>query len=247
MSISKNVFGLALGTILLAGAQTVCPVSVAMAASDDATEEVLFKIHDISPVKNRDGEVVACDFHTTFYNRSPNEINEAVVNLVWKDTSLENVINEEKNEDAQKRNRNANRAYSETERRTSTEVSTQVEISGLKSYKQVTLDNRINTDRCFMLLQQVDFSVKSCSAKGVTAAGRSNARRNNAISPCARMFKFVSPESEQYYLDFKEITLDEEKSKDEAQKREKMSQTDSVYAKTIEALNSANNALSVIK
>lgn len=245
MSISKNVFGLALGTMLLTGVQTVWAASSAVAADENTTEEVLFKIHDISPVKNREGEVVACDFRATFYNRSPYDIASANIDFVWKDKSLENVIEDEKKENAQKNNRNVNRAYSETERRTSTDVSTYMEIQNLKSYKQITLDGRVNTDRCFMLLQQVDFSVKNCSAKGESSA-RSSARRSNN-NPCGRIFKFVSPEDAQYYMDFKEITLDEEKSKEEAQKQEKKTQTDGVYSNTVDTLNSASAIISGIK
>lgn len=45
-----------------------------------------------------------------------------------------------------------------------------IEVPAIKPYKQVTVNNRINTDRCFLLIEKVDFSVKSCSAEGL--AGR---------------------------------------------------------------------------
>lgn len=248
MSISKNVFGLALGTMLITGAQTVWAAAPAAApSSEDATEEVLFKIHDISPVKNREGEVIACDYHATFYNRSPYEINEASLGFEWKDKSLENVINDEKNDDAQKKNRNMNRAYSETERRTSKNVTTDIELSGLKPYRQTTISGRVNSDRCFLLLQEVEFSVRSCSAKGGAAESRNSARRAGRDNPCSRMFKFVSPEDAQYYLNFKEITIDEEKSREEAQKKEKREQTNDVYSKTVDTLNSASSIIGGIK
>lgn len=102
MSISKKVFGLALGAVLAtnvgsASAQQAAP------ADDDKAEELLFKIHDITPVENREGEVIACDFNTTFYNRSGYNLKEAMLDFTWKDTSLEDVIKQEKEEDAENR------------------------------------------------------------------------------------------------------------------------------------------------
>ena len=95
MSISKNVFGLALGALLVTGAETSLAASAPATGSNTTEEEVLFKIHDISPVKNSDGEVIACDFNATFYNRSPYEVSDAVVSLTWNDQSLENIIKSE--------------------------------------------------------------------------------------------------------------------------------------------------------
>lgn len=243
MSISKKVFGLALGAVLATNVGSVS-AQQAVPADDDKAEELLFKIHDITPVENREGEVIACDFNTTFYNRSGYNLKEATLDFTWKDTSLEGVIKKEKEEEAEKQNRNANRAYSETERRTSKDVNIMIEVPAIKPYKQVTVNNRINTDRCFLLIEKVDFSVKSCSAEGLSG-GRS-ARGSNR-SPCSRLFKYVSPEDAQYYLNFKEITPDEENSREEAKKQESKNEVAGTYAKTIDALNSASSIISGIK
>ena len=56
-------------------------INVAAAASD----AILFKIHDVVPVKNADGNVVSCDVGATFYNRTEKEINNASLNLIWAD------------------------------------------------------------------------------------------------------------------------------------------------------------------
>ena len=248
MSISKNVFGLALGTMLLTGAETSLAATPAAPVTDEnATEEVLFKIHDITPIKNSDGEVIACDFNTTFYNRSPYEVTDASLDFTWSDEALENIINEEKVSDANKKNRNVNRAYSETERRTSKNVSTVVELSGLKSYNQVTVSSRVNTDRCFLLVGNIDFTVKSCSASGGNSSSKNSARRASRESPCAKMFKFVAPSDAQYHLAFKEISLDEEKKREEAKKMERQEEISDTYAKTVDALNVASGILGGIK
>ncbi len=246
MSISKKVFSLALGAVLTANIGSAAAQQAVSAADEDKTEELLFKIHDITPVQNREGEVIACDFNTTFYNRSAYNLKEAMLDFTWKDASLESVINAEKDEDAEKKNRNRNRAYSETERRTSKDVNTMIEVPALKPYKQVTVNNRINTDRCFLLIEKVDFEVKSCTAEGLASGGRS-ARRASQESPCGRLFKYVSPEDAQYYLDFKEITPDELNSREEAKKQESKNEAAGVYSKTIDAMNSAGSIIGGIK
>lgn len=253
MSISKNVFGLALGTLLIAGIcpawaqRNSAPAVPAAAADDDEPSEILFKIHSIEPVKNSDGEVIACDFDTTLYNRSTYELEEASLEFVWKDQSIEEVIAEEKKEDERNKERRRGRAYSETERRTSDEVSVTIDVPEIKPYRQITVNNRVNTDRCFLLIENVDYTVNNCSAQGLARGGRSTRGRGNSGAPCAKLFKFVSPEDEQYYLEFKEITPDEEKAEAEAAKQATQKQTEDIYTKAVNALNSAGSIISGIK
>ena len=53
MSISKKVFGLALGAVLATNVGSVS-AQQAVPADDDKAEELLFKFHDITPVENRE-------------------------------------------------------------------------------------------------------------------------------------------------------------------------------------------------
>lgn len=249
MRISTKVFSLALGAVLAANISPAWAQKAGAAANaaddEEKQEEILFKIHDIVPVQNREGEVIACDFSTTVYNRSTYNLREAVLDFTWKDTSLEEVIKAEKEEDAEK-NRNSGRAYSETERRTSQEINAQVEVPSLKPYRQVTLSSRVNSDRCFLLIQNVEFNVQNCSAEGLAAGGRGT-RRGGGNNNCTKLFKFVSPESAQYYMDFKEITPDEEKAKEDAAKQASKNETVDIYTKTVNSLNSASSIISGIK
>ena len=64
---------------------------------DEAQPAVLFKIHDVKPIRNRDGNVTDCEFNATFYNRSNNNVNKIVLNLTWQDKAIANVIDFEKN------------------------------------------------------------------------------------------------------------------------------------------------------
>ena len=236
MSISKKVFTTALA-LLVAN-------SISSARAEDATEKdnaVLFKIHDIVPIKNSEGDVVACDFNTTFFNRSPILIKEATLELSWQDKSLGEVIENEKKQDAAQNRRT--RGYSKTERNNDQIVKVSLDVPSLKSYKQATVQTRVNTDRCFLLIEKAEFNLRTCSADG---AGSSN-RGRGGNSECSRMFQFVSPEDAQYYMEFKPVTVDEEKAQLENQKLEAKSELDGIYTSTVETLGNAGSVISGIK
>ncbi len=63
---------------------------------DESQPAVLFKVHDIKPLKNRDGKITNCEFNITFFNRSNKNVDNATVNLTWKDEAIGNVIEDEK-------------------------------------------------------------------------------------------------------------------------------------------------------
>ena len=63
---------------------------------DESQPAVLFKVHDIKPLKNRDGKITNCEFNITFFNRSNKNVDNATVNLTWKDEAIGHVIEDEK-------------------------------------------------------------------------------------------------------------------------------------------------------
>lgn len=236
MSISKKVFTTALALLVA--------TSISSARAEDAAQKdsaVLFKIHDIVPIKNSEGDVVACDFNTTFFNRSPILIKEATLELSWQDKTLGEVIDNEKKQDAAKNRRS--RGYSRTERNTDQNVRVTVDVPSLKSYKQATVQTRVNTDRCFLLIEKVDFNLRTCTADTASAS----ARRRGGNSECNRMFRFVSPEDEQYYVEFKPVTIEEEKTQQENERLEGKSELDGLYTNTVETLGNAGSVISGIK
>ena len=242
MNINKKILGLA--TVILATAN----ISAAAAAngSADKGDAVLFKIHDIVPVKNTEGEVIGCDYNATFFNRSNFTIRSASVDLKWKDKTIEDVIDQEKKDDAINNKRDINRARSATERLVDKTINSVVDVPTIKPAKQVTVKSRVNTDRCFLLMENVNFQVKSCNAdsqqgKSVSGGG---VRNGNA---CSRMFSYVSPDDPQYYLEFKVVTVEDEKAKNEAQINKQTSKVGDMYDKTVKAIEATNSIVSGIK
>lgn len=218
-----------------------------VSATDPIKEQaVLFKIHDIVPFKNGDGEVVGCDYKTTFYNRSDVVIGSATLNLEWKDQAIDEVIDQEKKEDAKKNEKPAGRASSTTERLTDKTVTALVDVPSINPLRQAVVQSRVNTDRCFLLIDDPKFEVKNCSSGAVKTAGnRGNGSRSDV--GCAKLFHFVSAEDPQYYLEFKAITADQEKEEKEAKQIKEKSETDGLYEKTLKSIEMTDAVISTIK
>ena len=238
MDISKMFFGVSAFLAVLAGG-----VSVQASEADTSSREaILFKIHDITPVKNSEGEVVSCGYKATFYNRSSVNLSGAVIDLEWHDTAIADIVNQEKKEDAKENNRNINRARSATERVTDKDVTTSLEVPAVAPSTQVEVKSSVNTDRCFLLIEDVDYKVKSCNSSGVASQGN----RGENIS-CSGMFIYVSPKDAQYYLEFKAMSVAEQKSAEESEIDKKKKQNEETYRKTLTALDAASNIMSAIK
>lgn len=212
---------------------------VAVPSAFAADDLVLFKIHDVTPVKNDDGLVTSCSFGATFYNRSPYTLKSVRLNLSWEDESIANSIAREKNENVRKNNRKS----SETENRTSTVVSTAVNLYNLAPKTQKTLRAKVDSDRCFLLLNDVQYDASDCS---ITAAeGTENPYMGN--EKCTSFFEFVSTENPEYYREFKAISYSEEKANDSAGRSKDRSEINRLYDETMEEFNNVKTALSGIK
>lgn len=224
-----SVFGmLMVGCVFCASAQT----------TDSA---VLFKIHDVQPVKNSEGLTVACDFNATVYNRSDKDITSAALLLTWVDTTVNNIIDDEKKEDAKLNMRPVERAYSQTQASSSAEVSTSLDIPNLKPYKQVSLRSRLQSDRCFILMEDVKVEVKKCQL-----ASEENSRGSSGGN-CDGLFRFVSPQNPEYYKEFKPISYDEEKSQAETKRNQDRRDINVQYDVTIAEMEKTSKVLEGIK
>lgn len=203
---------------------------------------VLFKIHDIVPVKNSEGEVTSCDYNVTFYNRSSVNVDGAIMELEWDDTAVSEVIEQEKKTDAAENDGNMNRARSATERTTNKKLTTSIEVPAIAPSAQAVVPSTVNTDRCFLLIEDVNFKVKNCRSSSENATnGRSGG------GSCDALFMFVSPQDAQYYLEFKAVPVAEQKQANENEFDRKKKKIDEKYRKTVGSIDGINTVLSGIK
>jgi hypothetical protein len=175
------------------------------AAPTDTKEtfgEIIFKIHDVVPEKDADGKVVYCNVGATFFNRTIADASNVSLELKWNDNVIGDIIDIEDREEKESKRTNTKepRARYSTSSFTSRDVTTLLKLPPIKRNQQITLRAKIDTDRCFILLEDMDINVVNCGTLvDSTAKGA-----------CNKYFQYISPKVGEYYKDFKEISWKEE-------------------------------------
>ncbi len=192
------------------GLSTALISGVSMAADNKDNEAdkgfVLFKIHDIVPEKNVNGKVLYCNVGATFFNRTKEDISNAALTLSWSDDVIGDAIDQEERDDKEMRRTDpkAPRSRYSTAGFTGKLVNTSLKLPPLKAGQQVSLKTKVDTDRCFLLLNDMDVTVNNCGTAGM------NERRSRNSSGCDNLFSYVSPKMPEYYTEFKETSYDEQ-------------------------------------
>ena len=204
-------------------------------------EKVTYKIHDVSPVKE-DNEVTACNFSVTFYNRTPQIVSDLSLDFSWLDEIVEEKIKEEKKEpvlnDAGKESGYSGK--SKTEQYTSKKISTNLSVPPLPPAKQISLKATIKTDRCFLLLDKPILKVNSCKY-----GAEKNVDRTAGV--CNNIFAFISPESGEYYTEFKPITYDEQKKEMEEKQKSEQNELDTLYNNAVASVKRISQTLDTMQ
>lgn len=195
------------------GISTVLVAAGAYAADDKnaAAGEVLFKIHDVVPEKDANGKVLYCNVGATFFNRTKMDIANASLTLKWSDDVIGEVIDQEERADKEQKRLNpkAERSRYSTSGFTSKTINTSLKLPPMKSNQQVSLKTKVDTNRCFLLLNDMDITVNNCGT----------ASMNDKISRqgCGNLFRYVSPKMAEYYMEFKEISPEEQMAIEDAE------------------------------
>lgn len=180
-------------------------------SSSDVNDVVLFKIHDVFPEKDASGKVLYCNAGATFFNRTKADIANASLTLKWTDDVIGETIDQEDRAEREQRRSNskAPKARYSTSDFTKKEVLLPIKLPPLKVNQQVSLKTKVDTDRCFLLLNDMDVSINNCGTAGVNDK---SSRRG-----CDNMFRYVSPKMADYYTEFKEVSQDELISMEDAE------------------------------
>ena len=196
----NKIFNLCLALGLFFGATDV----IAAPSSDtkEAFGEVIFKIHDVVPEKDADGNVVYCNIGATFYNRTKSDASNVSVELTWNDNVIGDIIDIEDREEKESRRANLkeNRPRYSTSSFTSRKVNTLLKLPPIKMNQQITLKAKVDTNRCFILLEDMDVDVINCGTLV----------ESSSKGTCNKYFQYISPKSGEYYKDFKEISWEDQ-------------------------------------
>ena len=210
-------------------------VNVATAASD----AILFKIHDVVPVKNADGNVISCDVGATFYNRTANEVSNVALDLIWADEVVADAINQEERNAREAKRQNRRTARYNTATYNSRNVTMSLRLPPMKPYQQVTLKSKIATDRCFLLLNDMEIDVTNCGT-----AGEGKAISGRVNTNCSNLFRYISPKNAEYYSEFKQISPEEQSAQEQSESDQQKQEINNLYKETIGSIASLSQRMS---
>ncbi len=211
-----------------------------MALAQYNKQEVIYKIHDISPVKE-DGKVVSCDYSITFYNRSSTMLSNLSIELQWLDEVIDTQIKKEKQEKYvdKKTKISGYTGKSKTEEYTTKSIISSFAVPPLAPSKQISLKRNIQTDRCFLLMQKPTLKVTSCLYSGQ--------KSENSAGVCQDMMRLITPADGDYFTEFKPISYDIEKKQIEEENAKEKKEMDKIYNDALNSINAVTEALRNMK
>jgi len=228
-------FGLTLSVAAL-----ICmPASAAENANQNAKPEtskagaVLFRIENIKPVANDEGLTYKCDYILTVYNRMEKEVKEANLDFSWVDNIAEKYTVQD------------GKIETKTDKKAETIVSTKVQIKNVPAHRQKSFEQSLETDKCFLLLDNLTYKVENC-----VTAGNQTAMKDSKIvgsGDCAGNFNYVDSQNPEYYSEFKDTPDNVIEEQVEQQREENMQQINSIYDKAVKSLNETNETLQKIE
>lgn len=208
---------------------------------------ILYKIHDIRPIKNHEAQVVACEFDATFFNRTDLNMSTISLEVSWKDDVIESTIDLEKKEEIKNSETDNNfsrrRGMSKTESLTSRNIGTSLSLPPLASQKQIVVTGRVDTDRCFLLIEDVNLNVKSCKLSAVNK----DAKVDTKDTDCKDLFKYISSMNPEYYTEFKSASYQEQQREEMQEKQKEKNELNSMYNKTVSSFNRVTEMLGSMK
>jgi len=211
---------------------------------------ILFKIHDVTPVKNAEDVVTTCQYVVTFYNRTPFNVRQAKIDFGWTDTVSDLFLTEDKQEEEADGKKAKNAAAQKTAQKALGNVLSSVELPALGSLKQISVQGTVETEKCFILLDAMRFNVSECSFLGQETAGTSRRGRADALrsrSGCAELFSHVTPQNPEYYGTFKEISYSEQQTEEKAAEEAEKEAIEKFKKAVSENFEKTNEILSNIK
>ena len=156
---------------------------------------ILFRIENIKPLTNEDGMTDKCSFLVTVYNRMEKKVEKIDMDFRWKDTIAKKyqVVGDEV------------KAVSEKE--AETYVYKHVDLENIFPHQQKSFEQVVSTDKCFLLLDQLDYKVNDCVAEGDKIQMRDNHKMNSGS--CISRFNYIEEHSIKAGNPLTEMTLEE--------------------------------------
>lgn len=153
---------------------------------------IIFRIEDIKPQKNENDLVDKCSFMVTVFNRMDKEVQEANLDFIWKDS----ISAKYKIQDGDVK------TVAKPEEAL-TVITKAITLEKVPPHQQKSFEFTVDTDKCFLLLDQLEYKVNSCIAEGDKIVVRNN--RRIGTGSCMGRFDYINSKNPEYYSEFKDV------------------------------------------
>ena len=193
---------------------------------------ILFRIENIKPLTNEEGMTDKCSFLVTVYNRMEKKVEKIDMDFRWKDTIAKKyqVVGDEV------------KAVSEKE--AETYVYKHVDLENIFPHQQKSFEQVVSTDKCFLLLDQLDYKVNDCVAEGDKIQMRDNHKMNSGS--CISRFNYINTKNPEYYSEFKDVPDSVLEQQAEEAKQHELSGIEKAYKQALENLDKVSVELDKI-
>ncbi len=212
--------------------------------------KVIFRIENIKPIKNKQGNVRQCSYIVTAYNRMDTAIKEATLDFSWQDNITgkyiqqiedsskvaKDEITEQLDSDVaemkQKQDNNKSRTALQFK-----PIHSSVKFFNIGAHAQKSFSDTVDTDKCFLLFDNLNFQLKDCQLEGHKANDES----------CKDKFQYISTKNPEYYVEFSDVPESVVQDQIEAEKNKEMNETESRYNDIMSTLGKIDSTLNSMR
>ena len=224
-----------LGALTMAAALN--PAYADEAKKEEETSDVgaiIFRIENIQPVTNKDGIIDKCNFIVTAFNRMNKAVAEAKLKFSWEDNI------------SGKFSLNGQDIKVNTGKDAKTVVSADVTMSDIASHAQKSFQVSVDTDKCFLLFDNLTYTVESCMNEGEKLQVK-NSKVVSQGKGCAGNFDYIDSKNPEYYSEFKDVPESVIAQQAEKEKASEVAKIKTDYDDAMRDLQNINATLAEIK
>lgn len=251
---------LSLASLLVCSSLTVAEVVAPQAPNAEAKKfektsdagTIIFRIENIQPIKNKQGNVTQCSYVVTAYNRLNRMVKEANLNFVWQDNItgqyLQRIDESSKlSPDEITENLSSDTPAPEPTKSLKAAPQFQPIVSAVKLFNiaphsQKSFSNSVDTDKCFLLFDNLNYTVKDCTLDGEEKVVKDN-DATKAGNGCADKFNYINSKNPEYYAEFGDVPENIVQDQIEDEKNMEMEKIDNNYKEVVSTLDKVDNTL----
>lgn len=193
-------------------------------AESSKPEAMLFRVENIKPLANTEGVTERCSYMVTAYNRSDRPLKDAKLVLTWTD----NISGKYKVEDSKLAVvKNAVKL-----------INSEITIDNVAPHKQKSFEQRVDTDKCYLLLDNTQFKVTSCEIEGL---GKMEAGK------CTEFFNYIDSKNPEYYSEFKDVPATVLEKQIEDEKKQEIAKIEETIGKINKTMDETTEILRKLK